>query len=321
MSLKKLLLERASLLSRLDKLDETLRDLEPLLPPPPRLGPDGELYSELVVEQSAKGGKGAKGGARGARDEGLSGDGLRLRQVDAYDAMEMRAKIYARKGLLSEALAAFEELVRVYPRRPEAFLALASLRADRGEVDHELAALRSASLLLPLDLPLAQRVAAAYHKAASLGIKERIPPGITHMTALLERGAGVEINVIRAGLRVSLAGMLSGAEEQSPLYDSACADLSTVIKDNPRHAEALLSRGCLEGKTNRKRAMDDLAYASALLPEDPRGPMARGLLLESGGDGKGALLEYNEAAKRTNRGFPLVAAALVYLHFLHKVRG
>eukprot|EP00966_Prymnesium_polylepis_P267742 6184933-Prymnesium_polylepis.2 len=47
--------------------------------------------------------------------------------------------------------------------------------------------------------------------------------------------------------------------------------------------------------------------------------MARGLVYESNGDGKSALAEYNEAARRTKSGFPLVAAALVYLNFLNKI--
>lgn len=61
--------------------------------------------------------------------------------------MGLRAKIYVRKGMMSEALAAYEELTRVYPKMSEFYLALADLRAERGESELELEALKSASLM------------------------------------------------------------------------------------------------------------------------------------------------------------------------------
>ncbi|KAL1510697.1 hypothetical protein AB1Y20_006992 [Prymnesium parvum] len=310
--LKKLLLERALLLTRLDRLDEAMRDLEPLIASPPSLSADGELTSVLAVPAGAN-------GAMAISMDAVVGEGLKLRLDSAAEAMELRAKLFVRKRLQLAALAAYEELVRVYPKKPSLYIALADLRAERGEIELELSALRSASLMQPTNVPLAKRVAASYEKAISLGATDKIPQGILHMSQLIERGAGTEVQVLRAKMRVALANLLSGDEDRSSLYVGATSDLTLAIKQNPQHGEALLFRGCLEAKSNRKRAVEDLHLASSLLSNDPRGPMARGIIFESLGDSKNALLEYQEAAKRTHRAFPLLAISLIYFNFFRQV--
>ena len=73
--------------------------------------------------------------------------------------------------------------------------------------------------------------------------------------------------------------------EADQLYKTAVESLTRAIKLRPPPprlllGEALLCRALLEGRVARKRALADLATASALLPADARPCMARGLLLE-----------------------------------------
>ena len=134
-----------------------------------------------------------------------------------------------------------------------------------------------------MDGALVNRVADLFQRdGVDAGNPKLTAEGITHMTQLLDRGAGPEVQFKRAQLRVHLAGLLPDAE-QTPLLEGGSSDLSIVIKAVPHHAEALLCRGCLESKTNKKRALDDFQVASVLM-KDPRANMARGLVFESNGN-------------------------------------
>ena len=153
-----------------------------------------------------------------------------------------------------------------------------------------------------------------------------------HLSELLKRGARPVALMRRALLRVRVATKELDASaddfehQRDTLLNGAVADLTEILATDKAHAEAYLVRGCLEANTpggasaakTRKRAMDDLAMAIALRPNDARPYLARAMTHESYGATHEAIPDYLSAARLMPRncGFPLVAVANIYAHCL-----
>lgn len=115
-------------------------------------------------------------------------------------------------------------------------------------------------LRLPKNIDLTRRLAALFEESASNSADgfDKLQRAIEHMSQLIVRGGGVDVKVIRAKLRVMLARYLPKATDRATQYEAAVTDLSSALKAQPHHVEALLYRGTLEAKVNRKQALDDL---------------------------------------------------------------
>lgn len=280
--LQKLLWTRAQLHDSSERYEEALEDLFKLLPEP-----HGDAEPGIAFEAEAM-----------------------------AEAMELRARVHHAMGALPEALAEYQRVTKLFPGRKGAWLAFAQLLGESGEVASPsmvLESLAAASLLEPTDEKLMHRCADLFESIKDLR------RGIEHLGELIKRGAGNGALLRRAKMRMVLARMNRG-KECDDLFKGACDDLTLLLKSDPVHAEALLCRGCLEAKSNRRRALEDFHTAAWVVDfaEDTRANMARGLTYESDGKPHEAIAEYLEASRRgpqLGRGFPLVAVALVHRHF------